>query len=346
MAIERYLHDLIHADPEDYLGTSLDRLTTGGDLVSQVRFFLISCKVDSLSPKTIHGYTQILRAFIKHCRKEHIDSAQQITTDAMRGYILNLQARMKPVSVSDHYRTIKRFLNWLCAENVLTVNPMARIRPPKVPKQVMQAFTADHIHRMLMVCGDSFAGSRDLAILLTFLDTGLRLGELAGIQMGDLDPDKGTIMVTGKGAKQRKVRMDGETQKAVLRYLLRRRAKRDEDIKKGRKPENWPCLWVTEERRPITPDGIRQIIKRIGKRAGVTGTGLKVSPHTFRHTFAILSLRGGMGEFALQRLLGHETLTITRRYTSTLNDEDAIAAHKEASPVAYLRIRIRDKPPR
>ena len=176
MAIERLIDTLIHSKPELYLSTHPDTLITTGDLISQVRFFLISCKVDSLSPKTIKGYTQILHSFLMFCRERDIGKAQDITTDDIRSYILTLQERMKPVSVADYYRTVKRFLNWLLAEKVLKENPMSRIRPPRIPKQVIQPFTADHIKRMLVVCGNNFAGCRDLAIVLTFLDTGMRLG--------------------------------------------------------------------------------------------------------------------------------------------------------------------------
>jgi integrase/recombinase XerC len=186
---------------------------------------------------------------------------------------------------------------------------------------------------MLAVCNDRLVGCRDRAIVLTFVDTGLRLSELAGIQLSDIDIRRGTIRVTGKGSKQRLVHMVTETQKAILKYLLQRR----ERYERYKRDDTLPCLWVTEECRPLQPEGIRQVVLRLGRRVGITG--VRISPHTFRHTFAILALRNSMGEFALQRLLGHSILAMTRRYTATFNDDDAILAHTKASPVAHLRLK-------
>ncbi len=308
--------------------TTLDTLTKSDNLEAQLKFFLISCKVNNLSAKSIRFYEQVIRPFISFCRERDITTPKEITANVIRIYILALQQRIKPVSVRDHYRGIKRFLNWLVEEGILGESPMARLRPPRVPKQIVQPFTKDQINRMLVVCNNSFAGCRDKAVIFTFVDTGLRLSELANIQLSDVNIDTGIIKVTGKGAKQRLVHISTETQKAVLTYIARR-------------TDNFPCLWVTEERRPITAEGIRQIVRRIGKRAGITG--VRCSPHTFRHTFGILALRCGIGEFGLQHLLGHESLYTTRRYTESLNDEDAIKAHMKASPVDHLKLRARER---
>lgn len=150
---------------------------------------------------------------------------------------------------------------------------------------------------MLVLCDGSFLGYRNRAIVLTFLDTGLRLSELAGIQLTSIDFDKGIIRVMGKGRKERVVRVGKETQKAVLRYLLRRQ-------------DALSCLWITKECKPITPRIIQSLIQRPDKRAGITDA--RCSPHTFRHTFAIVCLRNGIGEFNLQCLLGHTTLQMTK----------------------------------
>jgi len=232
---------------------------------------------------------------------------------------------MKPSSVHDYYGCIHRFVNWLLEESVLEESPMERMRAPKVPKQIVQPFSRDHIVRMLTVCGDTFIGLRNQAIVKTFLDTGLRLSELAGIQLSDLDFDLGTIKVMGKGAKERHVRMSPETQKAILRYLLRRKAS---------KPS---CLWVTEEHKPLRAQGVRQMIRRLGERGGISGD-VKVSPHTFRHTAAIQYLRNKGDQFTLQVMLGHSSLEMTRRYVSSLGVEDMLKVHQTASPVENWKL--------
>jgi len=164
--------------------------------------------------------------------------------------------------------------------------------------------------------GDRFIGARNKAIALLFLDTGLRLSELTNIQLADIDFDREIIRVMGKDAKERVVRFGKTIQKALLKYLLLRK-------------DDHPCLWVTEERRPMAREGIKMVVKRLCQRAGVTG--VKPGAHTFRHTAAINNLRNGDDLFTLQCMLGHSTLEITRRYTSSLGAEDMIRVHKQAS---------------
>lgn len=317
------LEQLTNSNSQLWLDTTLDTLIKKDTLESQLQLFIISCQVNNLSPQSIRFYKQTVAPFIAFCKAQNITNPRQITIDVIRFYILSLQQRLKPVSVQDHYRGTKRFLNWLVEEEILNENPMARIRFPKAPKQIVQPFSLEQIKRMLVVCNRTFAGCRDRAIVLCLFDSGLRLSELTGIKLSDIDINQGIISVMGKGAKQRLVRIGRETQKAILRYLLLRN-------------DDWPCLWVTEERQPLQAGGIRQIIKRLGKRAGIKD--VRCSPHTFRHTFAITCLRNGIGEFNLQCLLGHTTLQMTRKYVQSLGASDAISAHEKASPVDNMRL--------
>ncbi|MBA7698769.1 Tyrosine recombinase XerD [subsurface metagenome] len=191
---------------------------------------------------------------------------------------------------------------------------MATFRAPKVPKKVIVPFTTEHIRRLLLLCNDrKFLGARNRAIILMFLDTGLRLSELANIQIKDVDFDRETIKVMGKGAKERVVRIGKTAQKALLHYLLMRQ-------------DSFPYLWVSEEHKPLDRRGVQTMIQRLGKRAGVEG--VRCSPHTFRHTFATRALLNGAGEFEVQSLLGHEGLAMTRRYTASLRSEAAVVGHR------------------
>jgi integrase/recombinase XerC/integrase/recombinase XerD len=176
-----------------------------------------------------------------------------------------------------------------------------------------------------LLCGSgSFLDLRNKAIILAFLDTGLRLSELANIQLSDMDFTRGTIKVMGKGAKGRFVAIGTRTQKAILGYLLKR-------------SDDYPCLWVTEERKPLNWRGIQTMLKRLGQRAGITG--VRCTAHTFRHTFATQALLNGAGEFEVQSLLGHSTLIMTRRYVASLNSENAVISHRKFSPVDRMGIR-------
>lgn len=283
-----------------------------------LKIFLLTCQVNNLSPRTIDDYCQKLGTFVNFCIREGIMMPEEVTANHIRFFLLEVQQRCKPVSVHDYYGTVNRFFNWLVDEEVIEQNPMARMHPPKVPKELIKPFKSQDIDDLLALCQNNFLGIRNRAIILTFLDTGLRLSELAGIQLQDMDLDRGIIKVMGKGAKERLVRIGKKTQKAVLRYLLQRN-------------DTFPCLWVTEERRPLHWEGIQTMIKRLGKRAGLKN--VRCSPHTFRHTFGPAMLRLGADMRTVQSLLGHSTLTMTLKYVESVNSEDAVERHKEFSPV-------------
>lgn len=309
------------------LGTlnQLPTITADTTLSGQLEVFLLTCKVNGLSPRTIADYGEKIGRFIAFCKAQGINEPRQITPHHIRVFLLFLQERIKASSVHDYYGCVHRFVNWLVEEEILEESPMERMKPPKVPRQIIQPFSRDHVIRMLTVCGDTFLGCRNQAIIKTFVDTGLRLSELAGIQLVDLNFDTGTIQVMGKGAKERRVRISPETQKAILRYLLRRRN------------DGLPCLWLTEEHKPLRARGISSMIRRLGGRAGIAEQ-VRTSAHTFRHTAAIQYLRNKGDQFTLQIMLGHSTLEMTRRYVSTLGVEDMLKAHQTASPVENWKL--------
>lgn len=294
-----------------------------GTLEGQLKLFLVTCTVNNLSHRTVEDYSQKIGAFVTFCKTQEIYSLSQVNPSAIRIFLLGIQQRCKPVSVHGYYGCVCRFFNWLVQEGILKESPMVRMRPPKYPKELVKPFKVEDINRLLTLCDDTFLGWRNRAIILTFLDTGLRLSELANIQLADLDFDREAIKVMGKGAKERLVRISKATQKAILKYWRQRK-------------DDLPCLWLTEERGPLQARGVQQMIERLGKRAGLSN--VRCSPHTFRHTFAIMALQNGIGEFNLQWLLGHSTLTQTRRYCGSLSANEAMKAHIKASPVDNLRL--------
>ena len=127
----------------------------------------------------------------------------------------------------------------------------------------------------------------------------------------------------GKGGKERLVRIGKKTQRAVLRYFLMRK-------------DDLSYLWIGRGGKQMQRSGMQHMIKNLGTNAGLTD--VRCSPHTFRHTFATRSLINGAGEFEVQSLLGHTSLTMTRRYVDTLRSENAVNGHKRFSPVDNMKI--------
>jgi len=200
---------------------------------------------------------------------------------------------------------------------------MINIRPPRIAKRKRNGFSVEDINNLLfLTSGNKFLEMRNRAMMLVLLDTGIRLSELANIQLGDIDFNRETIKILGKGNKERIVRGGKRTRKALIVYLLSR-------------SDNHPCLWVTEERRPMTRYGVQSTVRVLCRRAGITDA--KPGPHTFRHTAAISYLRNGGDIMTLKNMLGHSKLDMVKEYLSGLEDEDMIAVHRKVSPVDNLK---------
>lgn len=310
------------AKNHDWAISDLAHLDAPNSLAGAFQLFLLTCEDANLSPRTIEDYSQKIRNCINFCHKLGVATPNDVTTNHLRLFLLTLQDRCNANSRRDYHGCIKRFFNWLVEEELLEKNPMSSIKKPKVPQVIIQPFRPEHIQSLLLLFSDkSFLSLRNRAIVLTLLDTGLRCSELASIQLKDIDFKRGIIRVMGKGAKERFVAIGKKTKEAIGRYLLQRNS-------------DLPCLWVTEERRSLRPLGIQIMIRRAGKRAGITG--VRCSPHTFRHTFATQALRNGAQRFTVQLLLGHSDDRMTQRYSATLQSEFAAESHSQFSPVDVM----------
>lgn len=318
------LEHLNVSGPQAWLTRNLEHMNASNALRATLETFLISCKVDELSPRTLDDYQVKVGRFVTWLTTNHIYEPNDITTHHIRLFLLSLQETCCARSVKSYHGTINRFFSWMVAEGILEVNPMLKIRKPRVPKKIINVFTDDHIAAMLRVCGESkFLGIRNRAIILLLVDTGMRLAEIAGIQLRDIDIEHGLIKVNGKGSKERFVAFGKKAQKALLKYLLARK-------------DPHPCLWVTEERQPMKARGIQIMIRRMGELAELDG--VRCSPHTFRHTFATQSLLNGGGQRFVQSLLGHSDSRMTENYIRSIDSTQAAEAHKKFSPVDNMKL--------
>jgi len=165
-----------------------------------------------------------------------------------------------------------------------------------------------------------FTGLRDQTLLRVFFDTGLRLSELSGVDLADANFEDGFVFVRGKGRKERWVPFGKETRKALWAYIKQR-------AKAAATGE--PALFVTQSGTRLTPRGVQMIFKRLKQKLNLDG--VRFSPHTLRHSFALAYIENGGDPFSLQRILGHSTQAMTSKYINMARS-NVKAQHDRYSP--------------
>ncbi len=317
----------------DYL--LLESLISATSLESLVKGYLLNCKTEGKTAKTISVYEMMLRNFIWYCQQNNFPQVQKLTAIHVRHFLWYLGSEThrwnstspaakrtaSQTTVNGYFRALRTFFNWLESEELIIDNPFKNLKTPKPDDKLIQALSPTEIERLFKMCsGKSALDIRNKAILCVFLDTGLRVSELTNLTIDDVNMDDGSILVRcGKGGKQRIVRIGNKAQKSLWRYVtLYRRG-------------NSNRLFLNRCGEPLALIGVKIMIKRLGDKAKV-----KVHPHQLRHTFAISFLRAGGDVFSLQYLLGHSTLAMTQRYLRSLNVSDAARAHKKFSPLDNL----------
>lgn len=194
----------------------------------------------------------------------------------------------------------------------------------RVKRNIIETFTEEQISILLSAPDKGrFVGLRDYFIMLLLLDTGIRLSELVGIKIADIKlPENEVIITEAKGGKQRRVFLSSRTKETLKKYLRVR----------GEIPGN-QYLFVSSEDLPIRQRNVQERLSIYGQKAKLEG--VRVSPHTFRHTFAKMYIMRGGDPFSLQALLGHATLDMVKNYVN-LWGTDLQKMHRQFSPVEYL----------
>jgi site-specific recombinase XerD len=274
----------------------------------------------NLSPRTQEFYRERLQVFARHLEKRGLTvGPEHVTPDLIRDFLSAECERTSAATARHGYAALRAFFRFLVREGEVEANPMERVEKVRVPRKVVETFSVEQVEAMLATCkGRGFNGIRLGAVVLTLLDCGLRASELCGLTLEDVSWDEGTLRVMGKGAKERVVPFGEATRQALLAYVSKR----------GNLPGQG-ALFVSCYGEALSRHGLHRLLSECGKRAGLTG--VRCSPHTFRHTFAVMYLRNGGDAFTLQKLLGHSDLAMTRRYCE-LSQADAIAKHRQASP--------------
>lgn len=307
------------------------------NLQNLIQGFRLSCQTEGKSPKAIEWYTGFLLRFDQFLhQRDFPNGIREINRNHIREFIKYLQNEAKTprtneflssATVQGYVRTLKAFFSWVAREEYLESNPMSRIPVPRASTKIVNTFTEDQIAKLSDVCRDSNGnGYRNLTIILLLLDSGIRVSELVGINLDDINLEEGNIKIRrGKGNRERSVPIGSVVQRSVWKYVNQYRAQ-PLTARINR-------LFLSADGLPLTKSGVQQMLRRYGKRAGITG--VRCSPHTFRHTFAKNYLLNGGDVYSLQRILGHTTLASVRVYLN-LFAVDIKKQHQRFSPVDNL----------
>ena len=254
----------------------------------------------NLSSHTLRAYQSDLRQFFAYANAQtwSITQARHLH---IRLFMTSMHKAISQTSMSRKLAALKTFYRFLTRQGYLAKNPLDQVRRPKKAKRLPVFLTEEQVVRLLNApATESEAGKRDLAILELLYGSGIRVGELVMLQVGDVDFRTMLLKVQGKRKRERLVPISGQSVSALQAYLGER----------GRMLEQ--PLFLNCFHQALTSRSVHRLVKKYARAAGLPET---IGPHTLRHTFATHLLNAGANLRALQELLGHRSLVATQIYT-------------------------------
>ncbi len=269
------------------------------------------------SPRTVEAYGKDLARFSDFWEREFANQPagktplSRVDTLAVRSYLAHLHRDgLANRSLARHLSTLRSFFRWACREGHLEKNPARGLPSPRVPKTLPRAMTLPDTERLLSADEDeTFVPERERALFELLYATGLRVSEVAGLDLEDVDFAARLVRVTGKGNRERIVPFGDAAAEALREYLPSRDALRHGGS--AGRPRAEP-LFVNARGGRLTPRSMARLLKRRLRAAGLPE---EISPHALRHTFATHLLQAGADLRAIQELLGHASLSTTQKYT-------------------------------
>jgi integrase/recombinase XerC len=257
-----------------------------------------------LSAHTDTSYRADLQRFVAHCGRSHVRNWRAVDSQHVRMFAAaEFRQGSSPRTIQRRLSALRSFFNFLLRERALESNPAVGVQAPKARKRLPETMDVDLMTRLLDFRTDTQLGVRDKAVMELFYSSGLRLSELVGLNLGDLDRGDRTVRVLGKGRKTRIVPVGKHALDAIARWLKERATLA---------ATGEQALFVGARGERLGP---RAIQKRIAGWARQQGLGRHVHPHLFRHSFATHLLESSQDLRGVQELLGHTNISTTQVYT-------------------------------
>jgi integrase/recombinase XerC len=297
------------------------------ELAQQIEQYLRELARGGSSPHTVAAYSGDLHQFLDYLSPpgEEPPAPTAIDLLTLREWLAWLYGQnLTSVTMRRKLAAVRSLFHFMSAQQVVTVNVAKLVRTPKAPKKLPEVMTPEQTNALVDgVAEDQFERPfpvRDRALFEVLYGCGVRVSELVGLNLEDIDRSEGWLRVRGKGRKERQVPMPGQAASALERYLGERPVVRDE-----------PAVFLNYLGRRLTTRGVSKIVKMY---ATLISGDPSIHPHAFRHAYATHLLADGADLRAIQELLGHARLSTTQKYTQ-VSLTNLMAVYDKAHPKAH-----------
>jgi integrase/recombinase XerD len=299
------------------------------DFATSIELFTQDCNLRNLRPHTIRYYLNELKVYERYLLEQNQTAPNKITQAIIQKNVILYMKELglKTVTINTRLRAIRSYFNFLYKQKYIRKNPMEGIKLLKDRKSIVQTFSSEQLEKLLSQPDlRTFTGLRDYVMMLLLLETGIRANELVGIELSDVRLKEGAIHIkNAKTYRERIVPIQKTMREQLKKYIAIRGV------------VECTSLFVTIDGTPLTKRQLQNRIAFYGRKANIEG--VRCSPHTFRHTFAKLSVKAGAGIFELQQILGHTSMEMVKTYVN-LFSEDVKEKHKSFSPLNNIKTRL------
>lgn len=297
------------------------------DIMQEFEFHL---QTKNYSPRTIKSYRNNNKRFIAYLSTNNVTKLHQVNPKHIKFYINQLIMLGRQASYCNGIlKCIRAFFNYCLEEEYINTNPCDKVNWVKEPKCIISTFNDKEIRSMLNAYqGHTFMDIRNKLIIALLVDTGIRNLELCNINT--LDVRDRVIHIHGKGNKERVVPISPMLKKLIIKY------NRVRSIYIQDKLVTTDSYLLSQTGNRLTIEAIERVVRKCGEKAKIRNN-IRCSPHTIRHYYAQVMLRGGLDIYSLSRLLGHEDISITKRYLQGIQDDTIIELATNTSPLMSIQ---------